>query len=449
MNEASGSGPSRTADAASPVRVGVLSFHNSKETKAILNAVHALGHEPVWLREENARSWIEDENLRFDPDVEVVANRLLTTKAVQPLDELGIATSYAASRPVLNPPAAVVQAMHKYGAAATLTAAGIPVPDAYMAFSHQTINEGNRLTNEKAVHKSAIGTHGDRMAVVGADDAVSPYIARRRAFLQEFIDTGTDRPFDVRAYVVGGRIVAAMKRYAPSDEWRTNVAVGGEVEDFTADLPDEAARLSREAADALGLDYAGVDLLCRDGVWYVLEVNVTAGFKGLFEATGISPAPYIAALAIERGGGRVDSDRVADLAEVLDDSVPACKPSVDPEPEGSATVGYTERVTVSAGQHAIDAVAKSDTGARRTSIDFDVAAEIGAGPIVDTVLVKSGSRAGRQKRPVVEIDVKIGRQWQTVTASIENRNHMTYPVLLGRDVLDGYHVDVRKREREE
>ncbi|MGM0685046.1 MAG: RimK/LysX family protein, partial [Halobacteriota archaeon] len=106
-------------------------------------------------------------------------------------------------------------------------------------------------------------------------------------------------------------------------------------------------------------------------------------------------------------------------------------------------------VTVSAGQHAIDAVAKSDTGARRTSIDFDVAAEIGAGPIVDTVLVKSGSRAGRQKRPVVEIDVKIGRQWQTVTASIENRNHMTYPVLLGRDVLDGYHVDVRKREREE
>ncbi|MGM0685312.1 MAG: RimK/LysX family protein, partial [Halobacteriota archaeon] len=183
----------------------MLSFHNSKETKAILNAVHALGHEPVWLREENARSWIEDENLRFDPDVEVVANRLLTTKAVQPLDELGIATSYAASRPVLNPPAAVVQAMHKYGAAATLTAAGIPVPDAYMAFSHQTINEGNRLTNEKAVHKSAIGTHGDRMAVVGADDAVSPYIARRRAFLQEFIDTGTDRPFDVRAYVVGGR----------------------------------------------------------------------------------------------------------------------------------------------------------------------------------------------------------------------------------------------------
>jgi glutathione synthase/RimK-type ligase-like ATP-grasp enzyme len=186
-----------------------LSFHNSKETKAILNAVHALGHEPVWLREENARSWIEAGNLRFDPDVEVVSNRLLTTKAAQPLDDLGIATSYAASCPVLNPPAVVVQAMHKYGAAATLTAAGIPVPDAYMAFTHRTINEGNRLTSEKAVHKSAIGTNGARMSIVGADDTVSPHIAHRRAFLQEFIDTGTERPFDVRAYVVDEWGVAA------------------------------------------------------------------------------------------------------------------------------------------------------------------------------------------------------------------------------------------------
>ncbi|ACM58080.1 putative ATP-dependent zinc protease [Halorubrum lacusprofundi] len=449
MSENSGSAPSRTTDSASPVRVGVLSFHNSKETKAILNAVHALGHEPVWLREENARSWIEAGNLRFDPDVEVVSNRLLTTKAAQPLDDLGIATSYAASCPVLNPPAVVVQAMHKYGAAATLTAAGIPVPDAYMAFTHRTINEGNRLTSEKAVHKSAIGTNGARMSIVGADDTVSPHIAHRRAFLQEFIDTGTERPFDVRAYVVDDRIVGAMKRYAPPDEWRTNVAVGAEVEDFTADLPEEAARLSREAADVLDLDYAGVDLLCRDGAWYVLEVNATAGFKGLFEATGTSPAPFIAGLAIERGGGRVDLDRVTDLAAELDDSTPECKPSIDPEPTESAAIGYTERVTVGAGGRTIDAIAKSDTGARRTSIDLDVAADIGAGPIVGTVHVKSGSQTGRQKRPLVEIDVKIGDRWQTVTASIENRNHMAYPILLGRDILDGYRVDVTKRQRGE
>lgn len=63
--------------------------------------------------------------------------------------------------------------------------------------------------------------------------------------------------------------------------------------------------------------------------------------------------------------------------------------------------------------------------------------------------MKSGSQTGRQKRPLVEIDVKIGDRWQTVTASIENRNHMAYPILLGRDILDGYRVDVTKRQRGE
>ena len=79
----------------------------------------------------------------------------------------------------------------------------------------------------------------------------------------------------------------------------------------------------------LGLDYAGVDLIeGKDGEWYVLEVNPTAGFKGLFEATGRSAAPHIARLAIERAGGAVDDQKVDELSSSLDDSVPDCKPRV-------------------------------------------------------------------------------------------------------------------------
>lgn len=448
MSNASGSDFSGSA-VSSPVRVGVLSFHNSKETKSILNAVAALGHEPVWLREENARTWIESGSLRFDPDVDVVANRLLLTKAAQPLDDLGVTTGYRASRPVLNPPDAVVRASHKYGAAATLATAGVPVPDAYMAFTSRTIDERDRLTAGAVVHKSAIGTSGVRMTVVDGADAVSPRIDGRRAFLQEFIDTGTERAFDVRVYVVDGCVVGAMKRYAPNDEWRTNVAVGGDVEDFTDALPDEAARISRDATDALDLDYAGVDLLCRGDEWYVLEVNVTAGFKGLFAATGISPAPYIARLAVERAGGRVDPARVTELSTVLDDSVPDCKPPLGSDGGDPETIGYTERVVVSADRGTTDVIAKSDTGARRTSIDLDVAATVGAGPVVDTTQVRSGSRTERRKRALVEIDVRVGGRWHTVTASIENRSHMRYPVLLGRDVLEAYRINVTKRRPEE
>jgi RimK family alpha-L-glutamate ligase len=387
--------------------------------------------------------------LHFDPDVEVVANRLLTTKASQPLDDLGVAASYAAARPVLNAPESVMRAMHKYGAAATLAAAGLPVPDAYMAFAHHTINNNDHVVDGQTVHKPTIGTNGDRMELVDVNEAVSPQIARRRAFLQQFLDTDDERPFDVRVYVVDDHIVGAMKRYASADEWRTNVALGGDVEGISDDLPEEAARLAIEATTVLDLDYAGVDLLRHDGTWYVLEVNATAGFRGFFEATGVSPAPYIARLAIERADGRVESERVVELAKTLDDSVPDCKPSIDSSPDTTETIGYTERVAVSGARDIEYAAAKSDTGAQRTSIDIDLAAAIGAGPIVDTTRVKSGTWDGRQKRPLVDLEVKLGDRWHSTTASIEDRSHMSYPVLLGRDVLRGYHVDIEQRVAEE
>lgn len=431
------------------IRVGVLSFHNSKETKAILNAVRALGHEPVWLREENTRTWTTDGRVHFDPDVDVVANRLLTTKASHPLDDLGVAASYAAARPVLNAPESVLRAVHKYGAAATLAAAGVPVPDAYMAFAHQTINDGEHPVGDRTVHKPAIGTNGGQMTVVDADEVVSPNVARRRAFLQQFFDADEDRPFDVRVYVVDDRVVGAMKRYAPADEWRTNVALGGEVEEFTDALPAEASDLARDATAVLGLDYAGVDLLRRDGRWYVLEVNATAGFKGLFEATGVSPAPAIARLAIERAEGRVDDDRVAELATTLDDSVPECRPNLAEPPAAPETVGYTERVVVSGGETLEHAVAKSDTGAQRTSVDVDLAAAVGAGPLVGTTRVRSGTNRNGTKRPLVDLAVRVGGRWHTTTASVEDRSHMRHPLILGRDVLQGYHVDVQRRVGEE
>ena len=62
-----------STDEQGPVRVGVLSLHNSKETKAILNAVEDLGHEPVWLRRENTTVSIEDSEVTVDPDQKVHA----------------------------------------------------------------------------------------------------------------------------------------------------------------------------------------------------------------------------------------------------------------------------------------------------------------------------------------------------------------------------------------
>lgn len=433
----------------SGVRVGVLSFHTSKETKAILNTIASLGHQPVWLREDNTRSWMADGELHFEPDVDVVVNRLLTTKAERPVEDLGIASSYEAARPVLNPPGAVLRAMHKYSAAATLIGAGLPVPDAYMAFDFRTMRPGARSFVGRTVHKPAIGTNGNRMSLLSDAGVASPRISRRRAFLQEFLESDADRPFDTRVYVVDGEVIGAMRRYAPETDWRTNVARGGAVEDMTADLPEVAADYARRATMAFGLDYAGIDLLTRDGDWYVLEVNATAGFKGFYAATGVSPAAAIAQLAIERADGQVDADRVAELSSELDDSTPRCTPNPETGVSLVETVGLTERITLGGTRGVTQVTAKADTGAKRTSVDLGVAAEIGAGGVVGTARVRTGVHARGRKRPLVEIAVKLGSQWHTTTASLEDRSHMSYPVLLGRDVLRGYRVDIRQRVDEE
>jgi RimK family alpha-L-glutamate ligase len=432
----------------SSIQVGVLSFHNSKETKAILNAVEDLGHDPVWFREENTRAQVIDDTGRLSPDVDVVVNRLLLTNDDHPLEDLEIANVLAGVRPMLNPPDAVMTAMHKYATAVRLADSDIPTPDSYLGLSVDRLKEGEDHIPGPLVQKTGVGTHGDTTWKLDGDSAPAPTVGHRRTFLQRFLDQNEEQ-HDVRVYVVGDEVVGAMRRSAPDDDWRTNVARGGSTRDVTADLPDEVTEFAREAADVLGLDVAGVDLMAVDGEWHVIEVNPTAGFKGLYGATGRSVAPHIARRAIETAGGTVPDDRVDELASQLDDSIPDCKPARPGEADGKSTVGYTEEVSVNGSHDVETVVAKADTGASRTSIGIDLAADIGAGPIRSSTSVRSGSSKSSTTRPLVDVDVGVDGRWHTVTASVEDRSHMRYPIIVGRDVLSEYHVDIGRRAGEE
>jgi len=430
----------------SAVRVGVLSLHNSKETKAILNAVEALGHRPEWLRSENTTVRFEDAEATLSPDVDVIANRLLLSNTDQPSEELGLAQTLEGVRPMLNEPEATVRAAHKTAASVALVNQGLPVPKTALALSNDQLNRLRTEFGSEAVYKTAIGTHGGGAWKVDTTDPLTARVGKRRAFLQELVGRDGATPNDLRVYVVDDEVIGAMHRYAVEGDWRTNVARGGSVEDATHSTPERVLDLAREAASTLGLDYAGVDLIEGDDGWYILEVNPTAGFKGLYEATGHSPAPHIARLAIESAGGTVDGDRVANLASTLDDSVPSCKPAPAPiTTEESVTIGYTEQVVVSGTSGTKTVVAKSDSGAASTSIDLQLAADIGAGPIHTVSRVRSGSSRQSKTRPVVDLVVGIGGEQYTVAANIEDRTHMSHPLLLGRDILKNYRLDVSRR----
>ncbi|MFW5978209.1 MAG: RimK/LysX family protein, partial [Halohasta sp.] len=389
---------------------------------------------------------IEDSEVTLEPDVDIIANRLLLSNTEEPAEGLGLAATFERIRPMLNTPNAVLGAIHKFATGATLADWNIQVPDALLALSNDRLNEGRERFGDVGVYKTAIGTHGGGTWKVDLTEPVNPKVGNRQAFLQEMIDRDDQAHRDLRIYIVGEEIIGAMYRYAPEGDWRTNVALGGSVQDASGDLPEEAAETALYASEVLGLDYAGVDLVEGHDGWFVLEVNPTAGFKGLYEATETSPAPYIAQLAIEEAGGEVDPERVEGLANTLDDSMPSSMPR--PEPPTSdeiPMIGYIEDVVVIGTSGSQQTLAKSDTGATRSSIDTSLAAEIGAGPIKSMTRVRSGSSKTGKARPVVDLVIGIGGNQHTVTASVEDRGHMDYPLLLGRDILQHYRVDVRRR----
>jgi len=100
--------------------------------------------------------------------------------------------------------------------------------------------------------------------------------------VQEFIKEAKGE--DVRAFVVGGRVVASMLRKGPSGEFRSNFHRGGTVQ--ATKLSKEERRTAVRAAKTLGLSVAGVDLLRSERGPLVMEVNSSPGLEGIEQATG-------------------------------------------------------------------------------------------------------------------------------------------------------------------
>jgi hypothetical protein len=107
-------------------------------------------------------------------------------------------------------------------------------------------------------------------------------------------------------------------------------------------------------------------------------------------------------------------------------------------------VGIVEEVEIR-GKKTIKSMAIFDSGARMNSIDVRLAAQARLGPIVRTTKVSQASQRGQRRRPVVETRIRIkGRLFDTL-ANIQDREHMTFPVIIGRNIITGnFIIDTRK-----
>jgi ribosomal protein S6--L-glutamate ligase len=107
--------------------------------------------------------------------------------------------------------------------------------------------------------------------------------------VQEFIKEA--KGADLRCFVVGGRVVAAMQRQAPDGDFRANIHRGGTA--IPAILTSQETEISLHAARVMGLGVAGVDVLRSNRGPLVLEVNSSPGLEGIEAATGVDVAGAI------------------------------------------------------------------------------------------------------------------------------------------------------------
>ncbi|SHO63478.1 30S ribosomal protein S6--L-glutamate ligase [Algoriphagus zhangzhouensis] len=112
---------------------------------------------------------------------------------------------------------------------------------------------------------------------------------KARIIVQEFIKEA--KGADIRAFVVNGKVVGAMKRQGAEGEFRSNLHRGGKATVIKLSRVEKQAAL--KAAKALGLDVAGVDMLQSDRGPLILEVNSSPGLEGIEKATGLNIAGEI------------------------------------------------------------------------------------------------------------------------------------------------------------
>jgi len=198
---------------------------------------------------------------------------------------------------VVNSEKATRNCLNKYSMLNVLSTAGIPIPRTRVV---RSVEEGLRAFEDMGdvIIKPIFGSRGTGVVRV-MDFATARYVLEEMVFhghvpmIQEFVK---HKGFDIRALVVGGSVVAAMKRVSKS--FRTNISKGGTPVPFVLD--GKLAGLAAEASKALGCDYSGVDLVTSDTGTFIFEVNCQPDFRALQSVTGTNISSAIASMVVKK-----------------------------------------------------------------------------------------------------------------------------------------------------
>ena len=283
------------------MKIAILSNGNANySTKRLVEEAEKKGHEVKVIKYKNCYLSLDEKH----PNVYYHGRKLEGYDAILPRISNGM-TRYGCAIVrqfemqgvwTASSSIAITRARDKLRSAQILTKAGVDTPKTLVSRNSADIDDLIDQIGLPVIIKLATGTHGNGVVLADTKKAAKSALQAfylynedgTNILLQEYIQESAGT--DIRAFVVGSRVVASMKRQSLDDDFRSNLHKGGE--GTSIKLTDEEKKLAIAAAKAMGLHIAGVDMMRSSRGPLVLEVNASPGF-GIEKITGRNIAEKI------------------------------------------------------------------------------------------------------------------------------------------------------------
>ncbi len=300
------------------MKIAILSNGNANySTRRLVAEAEQRGHDVRVIKYKNCYLSLEEKHSNvyykgkklsgFDAVIPRISNSMTRygCAVVRQLEMQGI---WMASSSI-----AITRARDKLRSQQILAKAGVDTPKTLVSRNTADIDDLLEQIGLPVIIKLASGTHGNGVVLAETKKAAKSALQAfylynedgTNILLQEYVkeSAGTD----IRALVVGSRVVASMKRQSLDDDFRSNLHKGGE--GTSIKLTPEEKRIAVRAAKAMGLHIAGVDLMRSNQGPMVLEVNASPGF-GIEKVTGRNVAAKIIDYVEHNATRKNSKDRV-------------------------------------------------------------------------------------------------------------------------------------------
>ena len=289
------------------MNIGILIFSEPSQEKyssadRLVDAGKAMGHNVVKLYEPHLSFY--KETIAHDgkplPNLDVIIAR--PNFIEEPSLRLHVIEALMSHYPVVSGLGNIAASKNKITQHLLFEKNNLQCPRWGLARRSQDVRRMAKEIGYPVILKVAFGTHGKGVFYASDQETIDPiaeYLSIRDGnpmIVEEFV-AEADRK-DLRIFIVGNEIIAAMERQAPEGDVRANTSTGGI--GTKVELTDEEVALAKRAADVFDLEIAGVDLIRSDRGPLILEINSNPGFKELERVTGVDVGKAIIEYAIKQ-----------------------------------------------------------------------------------------------------------------------------------------------------